>query len=391
MFDVILSYFVHELSVLIQKIFIVMKILIVNPLLYSGNNNDIPKVDTIKDTMIYSMCLGFKSLGHQVTLVAMECYKPVKEEVYDFEVFFFKTNFDGFLNAALPLSFSLNKYIRRNAKKFDLIITSEVFALHSLCAVRCAPDKTLIWHELALHQKKFFHIPSKIWYNIVARLFMRKAFVVPRSESSKNFISQYMHHVADVPVEHGMDISKFKYSKEKKKQFIVIAQLVKRKNIPSIIEKFQRFLEKYDGTYKLLIAGRGELEEELRLLIQKKGLLNNVSMLGFMSHTEMNDVLPFSKAMLIDTKQDNNMVSIPESIVSGTPVITNSVPTNSYLIKLNHVGVVKDWNEDDMYEVASNTAYIDNCLKMRDDLSSAHQAQTLIKLFEQQKENIILL
>lgn len=362
-----------------------MKILIVNPLLYSGNNNDIPKVDTIKDTMIYSMCLGFKSLGHQVTLVAMECYKPVKEEVYDFEVLFFKTNFDRLLNAALPLSFSLNNYIRRNAKKFDLIITSEVFAFHSLCAARCAPKKTIIWHELALHQKKFFHIPSKIWYNVVARLFMRKAFVIPRSENSKNFIRQYMPQVSDLPVEHGMDISKFKYSKEKKNQFIVIAQLVKRKNIPSIIEKFQRFLKKYDDTYKLLIAGRGELEEEIKYLIQKKGLQNNVSMLGFMSHEEMNDVLPFSKAMLIDTRQDNNMVSIPESIVSGTPVITNSVPTNSYLIKLNHVGVVKDWNEDDMYEVASNTSYIDNCLKMRDDLSSAHQAQTLIKLFEQQK------
>lgn len=362
-----------------------MKILILNPLLYSGNNNDIPKVDTIKDTMIYSMCLGFKSLGHQVTLVAMECYKPVKDEVYDFEVLFFKTNFDKFLNAALPLSFSLGKYIRRNANNFDLIITSEVFAFHSLCAARCAPKKTVIWHELALHQKKFFHIPSKIWYNVVARLFMRKAFVIPRSESSRIFIRQYMPHVADMPVEHGMDISKFKYSKEKKNQFIVIAQLVKRKNIPSIIEKFQRFLKKYDGTYKLLIAGRGELEEEIKHLIKQRGLQNNVSMLGFMSHEEMNDVLPFSKAMLIDTKQDNNMVSIPESIVSGTPVITNSVPTNSYLIKLNHVGVVKDWNEDDMYEVASNTAYIDNCLKMRDDLSSAHQAQTLIKLFEQQK------
>ena len=101
-----------------------------------------------------------------------------------------------------------------------------------------------------------------------------------------------------------------------------------------------------------------------------------------MSHEEMNEILPFSKAILIDTKQDNNMVSIPEAIVSGTPVITNSVPTNSYLIKLNHVGVVKDWNEDDMFEVSSNESYIDNCLKMRSELSSSHQALSLIKLFE---------
>lgn len=357
-----------------------MKILIVNPLLYSGNNNEIPKVDTIKDTMIYSMCLGFKSLGHQVTLVAMECYKPVKKEVYDFEILFFKTNFDRFLNAALPLSFSLNRYIKENAKKFDLIVSSEVFAFHSLCAAMVAPTKTVIWHELALHQKKFFKIPSKIWYNVVARLFMSKVFVIPRSESSKKFIRRYLKNVSDVPVEHGMDIEKFKCSDKKKDQFIVIAQLVKRKNIPSIIEKFQKYLAKYDKTSKLLIAGRGELEDELKSLIVSKGLSDNVTLLGFMSHEEMNDILPYSKAMLIDTKQDNNMVSIPESIVSGTPVITNSVPTNSYLIELNHVGIVKDWNEDDMHTVATHPEYIYNCLKMREKLSNAHQAEMILTL-----------
>ena len=104
-----------------------MKILILNPILYSGNNNFIPKVETIKDTMIYSMCLGFKSLGHQVTLLALECNKPTKEESYDFEILFFKKNFDRFLNAALPLSFSLNNYIRKNAKNSDIFICEGMY------------------------------------------------------------------------------------------------------------------------------------------------------------------------------------------------------------------------------------------------------------------------
>ena len=361
-----------------------MKILILNPLLYSGSNNEIPKVDTIKDTMIYSMCLGFKSLGHQVTLVAMECYKPVKDEVYDFEILFFKTNCDRIWNAALPLSFSLNRYIKENAKKFDLIISSEVFAFHSLRAALAAPAKTVIWHELALHQRKFFKIPSKLWYNVIARLLMKNVFVIPRSEASMKFIRHYLKRVSDVPVEHGMDIEKFKCSEEKKNQFIVIAQLVKRKNIPSIIEKFQKYLAKYDKTSKLLIAGRGELENELNSLIVSKNLSSNVSLLGFMNHEEMNNILPYSKAMLIDTKQDNNMVSIPESIVSGTPVITNSVPTNSYLIELNHVGIVKDWNEDDMNTVATHSEYVGNCIKMRERLSNTHQAKLMINLFKKQ-------
>lgn len=50
-----------------------MKVLILNPILFTADNNVIPQVKSIKDTMIYNMCLGFKRLGHDVTLAAAVC------------------------------------------------------------------------------------------------------------------------------------------------------------------------------------------------------------------------------------------------------------------------------------------------------------------------------
>ena len=47
-----------------------MRILILNPILYTAENNTIPTVSSIKDTMIYNLCLGFKQLGHDITLAA---------------------------------------------------------------------------------------------------------------------------------------------------------------------------------------------------------------------------------------------------------------------------------------------------------------------------------
>ena len=70
-----------------------MKILILNFILYTADNNIIPKVKSIKDTMIYNMCLGFKQLGHEVTLGAAEDFKPTEKENYDFDVIFFKTDY----------------------------------------------------------------------------------------------------------------------------------------------------------------------------------------------------------------------------------------------------------------------------------------------------------
>ena len=56
------------------------RILIINPILYTSETNRIPKVKSIKDTMIYTFCLGFLNLGHQVTLLAAQDYQPEQEE-----------------------------------------------------------------------------------------------------------------------------------------------------------------------------------------------------------------------------------------------------------------------------------------------------------------------
>ena len=46
-----------------------MKVLIVNPILYTNENRNIKKVNTIKDTMIYDLCLAFKKRGATLRLL----------------------------------------------------------------------------------------------------------------------------------------------------------------------------------------------------------------------------------------------------------------------------------------------------------------------------------
>lgn len=361
-----------------------MKILILNPILYTADNNTIPKVKSIKDTMIYNMCLGFKVLGHEVTLAAAIDYQPVEVEKYEFEVKWFKTQCHKLCPpSVLPYSKELNTFLKENSVNFNMVVTSEIFSLWSFAATRICPEKTVIWHELALHPNKFHQLPSKVWYNVVAKHLMNKVLVVPRSEDAKIFVKQYMRHVSDFCVEHGIDLSQFTCGVEKKKQFIVVSQLIARKNIDGIIRIFKKFVEKYDKAYQLLIVGRGELEKELKQLTHQLNLDKSVKFLGFKSHEEMNQYLPCSQALLINTRQDNNMVSIPESVVCGTPVITNTIPTNSGMITKNLLGIVKDnWNEDTLAEfVHISSTYWQNCIQYRENLSSKHQATLLIEQF----------
>lgn len=363
-----------------------MKILILNQILYTHADGMIPKVKSIKDTMIYQMCLGFCKLGHDVTLAAASEYKPTENEKYDFDVEWFESDYTKLFPATLlPYSKALRQYLKENRHQFDLIISKEVFSFSSLIAAKICPDRTILWVEQANHQRKFHQIPSKIWFNVVAKLYCTKLkAIVPCSERAKQFLKQYLPNTIDEIVEHGIDISKFAPAKAKKRQVIVSSQLIKRKNIESIIRIFATLHA--EAEYKdvvLLIAGRGPEEDFLKSVASEEKLGESVKFLGFLSQTDLGRYVSESLALLVNTRADMNMVSVPESVCSATPIIMNEVPLNSWYVKKFKLGIVKNgWNKEDLVQVIMhNDTYVENCLNYRQRLSIESSAQRLTDVF----------
>lgn len=367
-----------------------MNILILNSILYTSESDLIPKVKTIKDTMIYGMCLGFVNLGHKITLGALEDYRPTENEHYDFPIIFFKSDLKRIYKpSVLPYSSEMKSYLRTHCQDYDIVISSEVFQFQSLYAASICPRKTIIWQELTEHQNKFHKIPSKIWHNVVARLCMKKVLaVVPRSQQAYNFISKYMPSVSSIIVDHGINVDKFKATVNKKKQIISSSQLIYRKNVDGIIRIFEKF-HKIDGyqDIKLIIAGRGEEENKLKDLANRRGLKDAVDFVGFLSQTDLNDYIRSSYCLLVNTRKDLNMVSIPESIVSGTPILTNRQPASADYIEKNGLGIVRDnWDENDIVDIIKNNSiYVDNCLHYRNKLTNGYSAQLFINIFNELK------
>ncbi|MGN0521521.1 MAG: glycosyltransferase family 4 protein, partial [Eubacterium sp.] len=204
-----------------------MKVLIVNPIIYTSETRQIKRAKTIKDTMIYDLCLGFIKNGAEVVLAAAEDYKPKEAEDYPFEVIWLKTKFKKFFP---PNSLPFCPDIKRTAKNagFDLIITSEVFSLNSLMLAVSTPKNLIVWHELAKHNKIMKKIPSILWYNIIARLFFSKATIVARSIEAKDFISKYIPDkcISQEIIDHGVNLDKFRAKTDKENYFIVSSQLI---------------------------------------------------------------------------------------------------------------------------------------------------------------------
>lgn len=362
-----------------------MKILILNSIMFTPDGGVIPKVDSLKDTMMYNMCLGFRQSGHEVTLCAAEEYRPVKEEEYPFGIRFFRSAFTRlFPPTALPCSPELKRFLKRNAAGYDVIISSELFSFPSLYAALIAPEKTVIWQELSVHPAKFHRLPSRFWYNFLARPLMRRPLVVARSEAARDFVSQYHKNTSDKIVDHGINADRFVTCNEKTDSLAVVAQLIKRKNVDRIIAAFAQFVRHPAGcNYVLKIFGRGPLKQELKQQVRKAGIEDRVTFFGFTPHSEMVEHLSRAKASLIATSRDLNVVSIPESIVCGTPVLTNTVPNSARTVAQHNLGIVKDnWGLDELLEITGNNArYVANCVAYAPQLTSLHAAETLVNEF----------
>ncbi len=357
-----------------------MKVLILNSILYTPEKGKIPAVKSIKDTMIYAMCLGFAQQGHEVTLLAAADYRPTEEETYDFEIVFMRSTLPRvFRPDLLPFHFGLFRFLRE--RSFDLIVSSETFSMQSLMATLLCGRKVIVWQELASHNRLMKQIPSRIWYHVVARLFMRSATVVARSDKAQAFISGFMPRVATTILDHGINTDKFQYAVDKKKQFVVVGQLIGRKQVDKILAVFEQFVATHPD-YRLYLVGRGPEEANLRKWVDEHQLNEHVLFAGFQDHLHLNELVRQSQAMLIYTAQDLNMVSIPESIVSGTPIVTNDVPILASKIDRLKLGVVDAaWDASHLEKVVKhNDTYVANCVASRNEMSHHAVAKSFVDL-----------
>ena len=357
-----------------------MKVLIANLILYTNKTKELAKVNTIKDTMIYDLCLGFQKAGVDVTLAACADYKPVVDEQYPFEIKWLDSKLKNiFPLHALPYCPGIKKLVKQ--EHYDLIITSDVLSLGSLMLAVHSPENLIVWQELATHSHIFKGIASRVWYGVITRIFFRNTLIVPRSIEAKNFISQFCHNVKDTLVDHGVNLEKFTPCEVKQKQFAVSARLIASKQIEKTIDAFAAFLNKYDNEYKLYIMGDGEERLSLESQVKSLGISENVVFTGHLSHDRLIEILKISQAMLVYTRHDNNMLSIVESIAVGTPIITTSVPYNSSYIRANELGIVDDnWNEETLKQIVSSDKYIKNCLDYRQTLSTLNRAEIFMDI-----------
>lgn len=366
-----------------------MNILIINLILTTAEKGVITRRKSIKDTMISSLGEGFVENGHKVTIVASEDFKPTKSESYPFEIIYFKSRYPKlFRPDLLPCPIGLKRWLKLHCNEYDLVVSSENFSIGSLIASLVCKKKLVIWQEMAQHQRKFHQMPSKFWYNVVNGLFMKGVLAVPRSRDAHRFISQYCRNVSKEIVDNGANGKILYPSAKKDKSFMILSQLIPRKRVDTMITQFAKLVSMPQyADYTLNVIGDGILATDLKQQAIDLNVGEKVVFHGFLRHRELAEMLRKSTALLVNTARDLNMVSINESIISGTPVVMNTVPTTASFVANHRLGIVQDnWDEKQLVEVIENNAqFHEACLNVRDSLTNVGCARKLIEIYTRGK------
>lgn len=368
-----------------------MNIVIINSILRTAEKGVIPQAKSIKDSLLYNYALAFHNLGHHVTLIAAKDYMPTEPEEYPYPILFLESSLKWLFKPDLiPLHLELFKYLLHNKNNIDLVISSEVFQLNSLIAALCVNKKKIVfWQEMSSHQKKFFRLPSLIWYSFIVRVFLKDIFVVARSERAYFFIKKYFKHVSKEIVRNGVTLEKFTANVKKEDYVISVSRLIARKNVNSIIRKFDKFIKSSKDFfhYKLLVVGEGEELNNLISLVDNLGIRDSVVFCGQMAHNDLNNTLGKAKCFLIDSVRDLAIMVVAESIATATPILSNTIIDNSLLINEYNLGVAKeDWTHLELITIINNNEeYVNNCAKYRDKLSFDYYAQLMLDAFNKEK------
>lgn len=359
-----------------------MRILFVDPILRTAETNDIPEAATIKESLPYNYAKALHDMGHEVVLIACADFRPSREEEYPFEVVFLPSRLTKlFPPRAIPFMPGLLPYLRDRRGTFDLVVCGEIVGIHTLMAAIVCPRRTVVWHELAVFHKIMGGYAARAWYRFLSPLYARVASIVPRSDNARRFLSQWFRKLCPYNVEHGVDASLFDPSDSKDDRFVVVARLVPPKRVDQILRSFAEHVRLTGVRTELWIVGDGPEQRGLELLADKLGIGERTKFLGRLPHARIAEILASSKALLYKAYYDNSLLTVAESIASGTPVLVTGSIDNADAVRRHRLGIARDeWDHVELAELESrHEEFARNCRAHRKEATVQWQASRLVQ------------
>lgn len=166
---------------------------------------------------------------------------------------------------------------------------------------------------------------------LTQKLIDKSNIITTVSNAVREELIKYYNVNNPLVVANGVDELKFYPNnyKEKKKDYILyVGRLDYRKGIYDLIKGFSKLNE----DFKLLIAGKGPLEKNIRKFILKNSI-NNIKLLGQVSGKKLIKLYQSASIFVFPSHYEGLPTVLLEAMACGLPIITTNIPSHQDLIK----------------------------------------------------------
>jgi 1,2-diacylglycerol 3-alpha-glucosyltransferase len=236
----------------------------------------------------------------------------------------------------IPISAYLNQTIER--LNIDIIHVHSPFLLGRLGARAARRHKLpLVFtfhtlYEQYVHYFPFVENTSKQVVQAIARDFSNRCNVVV---APSLLVVDYLRHIGIktpiVKIPTGIDMDEFRELDEnwlknnygvrpEEKVLLFVGRLGKEKNVDFLLKSFQA-VSKYISDCRLVLVGKGPLEEELHQLCRQQGIEDKVLFTGELSRQQIVHCYASSDLFVFPSVTDTQGLVIGEAKAAGVPVV----------------------------------------------------------------------
>jgi colanic acid/amylovoran biosynthesis glycosyltransferase len=185
---------------------------------------------------------------------------------------------------------------------------------------------------VCFHGYDAFRLPkAPIWYSRYQEIFAAASAVTVVSKYMMEHLKTLGCPASKLHVIHvGKNIDDYHYRNTLNtpvRNFISVGRLAEKKGFLDCLAAFKLLLKQYPDL-KLKIVGTGELEPEIRSMLDAEGLHNNITLLGALQHHKVKEALQAADAFILCSKtgEDGDKEGIPtvlmEAQAMGLPCIS---------------------------------------------------------------------
>lgn len=160
---------------------------------------------------------------------------------------------------------------------------------------------------------------------------------------------------------------------------ISVGRMVPQKAFDRLIRIMHKCVNEEKKSVKLFLLGIGPLEQELKDLVKKYKLENNIYFLGY--NTNPYKYVKNADLFVCSSLHEGFSTAVTESLIVGTPVITTECSGMKELLgEHQEYGIITNNDENDLYK--SLIDLINNPLKIDDLKEKAIQRRKMFKVDE---------